>query len=233
MKLWKIICALALCLCAAGVPAAGILLGKLGQTLHATTIHSSPSGRSHVYYHSRAYEYLVLRTSRSKSWYRVLLSNGAFGYVRADDVAVLPKDVVWERKAAPRVSYPTGQSLASRAEIARYAQRFVGTPYKWGGNDIVNGIDCSGFVKKLYGAIGVSLPRTAESQARVGQPIYRLEDLLPGDRLYFWSFSRKKIGHTGIYIGGGFFTHSSSGHHGVATDFLSAKWRKILVAARR
>jgi cell wall-associated NlpC family hydrolase len=186
-----------------------------------------------VYYHARAYEYLVLRTAGNKSWYRVLLSNYAFGYVRADAVAVLPKDVIWHQHAAPRVTSVTGRGLASRGEIARYAQNFLGTPYKWGGNDIVNGIDCSGFVKKLYGAIGVSLPRTAELQSRVGQPIYRLEDLLPGDRLYFWSYSRHKIGHTGIYIGGGYFTHASSGHHGVATDFLSAKWRKILVAARR
>ena len=106
-------------------------------------------------------------------------------------------------------------------------------PYKWGGNDILNGIDCSGFVKKLYGSIGVSLPRTAAEQVRVGQPVLRYEDLQPGDRLYFWSKSRKKIGHTGIYIGGCYFTHASSCHHGVATDYLSAKWRKMLVAARR
>ena len=233
MKLWKTLCALALCFSAAYVPAKTIVLGKLGQTLRATSIHASPTSRSRIYYPARPYEYLVLRTSHSRNWYRVLLSNGAFGYIRADSVALLPKDVVWKENAAPRVSYPTGQGMASREEIARYAQRFIGTPYKWGGNDIVNGIDCSGFVKKLYGAIGVDLPRTAAEQVKVGQPIYRLEDLRPGDRLYFWSAKRNKIGHTGIYIGGGYFTHASSGNHGVATNFLTPKWRKILFAARR
>jgi len=41
------------------------------------------------------------------------------------------------------------------------------------------------------------------------------------------------IGHTGIYQGGGVFIHSSSGHHGIAQDYLTERWLKILVAARR
>lgn len=235
MKLLKTICALALCICSAFSFASGILLGKLGQTLKSTPIHASPTSRSRIYYRSRAYEYLVVRTSQNGSWLRVLLQNGSFGYIRAADVAVLPKDVVWERKKAPQIFAPTGMGLATRSEIARYAERFVGTPYHWGGNDIVNGIDCSGFVKQVFrGTIGVDLPRTAAQQVKVGQPIYRLEELQPGDRLYFWSSSRRKIGHTGIYIGGGYFIHASSSHHGVATDYLGKKrWLKILVAARR
>lgn len=235
MKLLKTICALAFCFCSASLFASGILLGKLGQSLKSAAIHASPNSRSRIYYRVRPYEYLVLRTSQSSNWYRVLLQNGSFGYIRSDAVAALPKDVIWEQQRAPRISAPTGRGLASRDEIARYAQRFVGTPYQWGGNDIINGIDCSGFVKQVFrGTIGVDLPRTAAQQVKVGQPIYRLEELLPGDRLYFWSSSRKKIGHTGIYIGGGYFIHASSSHHGVATDFLGKKrWLKILVAARR
>jgi cell wall-associated NlpC family hydrolase len=234
MKLGKTIFALVLCFCATTSFAAKVVLGKLGQTIKATTIRSAPNTRSRVYYRSKAYEYLVLRPSQSKSWFRVLLQNGMFGYVQVDAVASLPYEVTSEPPKDPRMAFPGSENMDARSQLAQYSLKFRGTPYKWGGTDPRNGIDCSGFVQKLYGAIGLGLPRTAASQANVGQPITKLEDLRPGDRLYFWSASRKKIGHTGMYIGRGYFVHSSSGRHGVATDYLlSKKWLKTLVAARR
>lgn len=213
-----------------------IVLGKLGQTLKATNIHSSATTRSRIYYRVKPYEYLVLNTSKSKYWYTVLLQNGTNGYVRTDVVASLPWDVTIDApKEAPKETRgATDLASRGRAAVANYGLNFQGAPYKWGGNDPVNGIDCSAFVKFLYGQIGVNLPRTAAQQAYVGQPIYRLEDLKSGDRLYFWDSKRGKIGHTGAYLGNGYFVHSSSGRKGVATDYLGAtKWRSILVAARR
>jgi len=168
------------------------------------------------------------------------MSNGVYGFVSTKAVVSLPYEVV--QKQNNRETNRT--LLASRggavvrgsegSQVANYALNFIGTPYKWGGNDVYNGIDCSGFVKKMYGTIGESLPRTAAEQATVGQAIERLEDLRAGDRLYFWDSKRGKIGHTGIYLGNTYFVHASSGHGGVATDYLgSAKWLRMLVAARR
>ena len=55
-----------------------------------------------------------------------------------------------------------------------------------------------------------------------------------GDRLYFWDSKRGIVGHTGIYLGKGYFEHSSRTHRGVDTDYLGdPKWMRILVAARR
>lgn len=209
------------------------VLGKLGQATERATIYSSMKKGARVYYRVKPYEYLVIQETNSANWYRVLLQNGAYGYVSTERVAKLPYQVTAEARGSR-----TGGSLASRSAtaanyVARESLRYLGTPYKWGGDDMYNGVDCSGFVKNLYGKIGVDLPRTAAEQAGVGMPIHRLEDLQPGDRLYFWENKRGKIGHTGIYLGGGYFCHSSMGHHGVATDFLSQKWRRILVAARR
>lgn len=190
-----------------------------------------PNTRSRVFYTAKPFEYLVVNTGPNSKWTKVLMSNGADGYVPSDSVAVLPYTV------SPKPRTTNGRSignLTSRGMMANYALRFTGTPYKWGGNDIQNGIDCSGFVQKLYGGIGMNLPRTASEQAKVGVPITKFEDLAPGDRLYFWEKKRGKIGHTGLYLGNGYFVHSSSGHHGVATDYLGApQWRKLLVAARR
>jgi cell wall-associated NlpC family hydrolase len=208
-----------------------VVLGKLGQALEDTRIHASANTRARVFYRVKQFEYLVVKASDSQNWLRVLLQNGRYGYVQADAVARLPYDVTANQPAQPALAY---RGAANRAAVAKYGTQFQGVPYKWGGNDPLNGIDCSGFVKFLYGQIGLNLPRTAAEQALVGQPITRLEELRAGDRLYFWSSERGKIGHTGVYLGNGYFVHSSSGHGGVATDPLSSpKWLNILVAARR
>ncbi len=213
-----------------------VVLGKLGQAIKETKILSKPGGRA--YYTVKPFEYLVLKTSDKPNTFKVLLQNGKDGYVNADDVAKLPYDVTRPAQTAPTASTKRSGTTAltsrSRESVAQYSLNFTGTPYVWGGNDPNKGIDCSAFVKYLYGQIGVNLPRTAAEQVNVGQPITRLEDLQPGDRLYFWSSSRNKIGHTGIYLGNGYFCHATSSKGKVTTDYLGTdKWMKILVAARR
>jgi len=233
-SIWKRSVILTVLLCTAALGFPKTVLGKLGQTIKATSIYAGPSTRSMRYSTIRAYEYVVLRPSDKPGWYRILLRNMRLGYIKSSVVASLPWEVTTEKPSATRPSFPPSVYSGAGSYVAQQSLRFIGTPYKWGGNDIENGIDCSAFVKKLYGAIGVNLPRTAAQQAGVGQPILRLEDLRPGDRLYFWSKSRNKIGHTGIYLGGNYFIHSSTTHKGVATDYLpSKKWLSMLVAARR
>lgn len=211
-----------------------VVLGKLGQALVKTAIYSRPVARARVYYRAKPYDYLVIQSAKTPSYYKVLLQNGTYGYVLASQVAKLPYDVTAEKNTDFSTRGLYALSSRSRAAVANYSLNFKGTPYKWGGNDPRAGIDCSGFIKFLYGQIGVSLPRTAAEQVHVGQRVARLEDLKPGDRLYFWSYKRNKIGHTGIYLGNGYFCHSSSNHGGVDTDYLGTqKWLSILVAARR
>jgi cell wall-associated NlpC family hydrolase len=207
------------------------VLGTLGQALETTPIFATANTKGRVYYRVKAYEHIVI-LPHNERWHKVLMSNGIYAFIPADKVAQLPFEVLGNRP-----SQRGGSTVASRsgnaAGLAQYATRYTGTPYVWGGNDMNNGIDCSGFVKQLFGKIGVSLPRTAAEQALVGKPITRLEDLRPGDRLYFWEAKRNKIGHTGIYLGNGYFVHSSRGRGGVGTDALTERWLKILVAARR
>jgi cell wall-associated NlpC family hydrolase len=210
------------------------VLGKLGQATEKTPIYSKMSTKARVYYRVKAYEYLVVTDSSRDNWMKVLLQNGQYGYVPADTVAKLPYEVTMEVQPKSRTSRGATLTAGSRGAAAEAGLQFRGTPYVWGGNDLNRGIDCSGFVKNLMGAVGLNLPRTAAEQALVGQPITRLEDLQKGDRLYFWENKRNKIGHTGIYLGNGYFVHSSRGKNGVDTDYLgSQKWLKILVAARR
>lgn len=212
----------------------GPKLGYLGQTSASTRIYASPNSHSRIFSRVGPSQYLVIKPAPKAGWYAVLLQEGIYGFVPSKSVKQLPYEVR-SRNSSGRNEYAMNQAdPASRSGVVSLAEQYIGrTPYKWGGNDVYSGIDCSGFVKEMYGKIGVDLPRTAYAQSFVGQPIYRLEDLRAGDRLYFWDYKRGMIGHTGIYKGNGYFVHSSHGRGGVGEDFLSPKWRKILVAARR
>lgn len=87
-------------------------------------------------------------------------------------------------------------------EIVAYAKQFLGTPYVYAGNDLRNGVDCSGFTKLVYGHFGISLPRTAAAQHKKGTPI-SYDELLPGDlcTTVYTDPNSQYTGHAAIYIG--------------------------------
>ncbi|HLO26750.1 MAG TPA: NlpC/P60 family protein [Geobacteraceae bacterium] len=89
---------------------------------------------------------------------------------------------------------------------ARTAERFVGIPYRWGGDNVVEGMDCSGFVRAVYNLCGVNIPRTSREQFLVGENVAR-DDLMDGD-LVFFGASADQINHVGIYVGNGRFVHA-------------------------
>jgi cell wall-associated NlpC family hydrolase len=182
------------------------------------------------------YTEVVVKRSDNSDWDLVLLSNMRYGFIPANTIVELPFTVYSRTRS--RSSYVASRGGASTtfrtgSTMANLAQNYTGTPYEWGGTDLGTGVDCSGFVKQIAGQIGLDLPRTAAEQVAVGEPIDRLEDLRAGDRLYFYEKARGKIGHTGIYLGYGYFIHASHGKGAVTTTYLSDGWRKMLVAARR
>lgn len=92
------------------------------------------------------------------------------------------------------------------AVAARTAERFVGIPYRWGGDNVVEGMDCSGFVRAVYNLCGINIPRTSSEQFRVGDAVGK--DLLQDGDLVFFGTSPDKINHVGIYVGDGRFVHA-------------------------
>jgi len=99
-----------------------------------------------------------------------------------------------------------GQSPQSQlgAEAVSLAERYIGTPYLWGGAS-PSGFDCSGLVQYVYHQLGVNLPRTSQEQATVGTPVPSLADAQPGDLVFFAGTdgTAQSPGHVGIYIGNG------------------------------
>jgi cell wall-associated NlpC family hydrolase len=222
--------------CAMALSQDKYVVGKVAETTASTGIYVSPNTRARVYYWAPAGEQLVISHTSNPNWVEVLMRKRNYGFARTSNFTVLPYTVYGTHSRSSLlasrgavVSGTTGSVLADEA------LKFEGTPYVWGGNDLSSGVDCSGFVKELIGAVGGRrLPRTAAEQAMVGQPVLRYQDLRPGDRLYFMQRSDTKISHTGIYVGNWKFVHSSHGKGKVTTDSLvNAGWRKMLVAARR
>jgi cell wall-associated NlpC family hydrolase len=141
-------------------------------------------------------------------------------------------------------------------QILRTAVRFIGYPYVWGGESettsspygpqVHGGFDCSGFVWRVYKlqsyAGGEKLAdvlkgRTTYTMSGEVPAAKRisLANLQPADVIFFGAAGPKskpaRVNHMGIYLGNGWFIHSST--HGVAVAQLSAWYAQRFAWARR
>jgi cell wall-associated NlpC family hydrolase len=140
---------------------------------------------------------------------------------------VVPKESA--EKPAPK---PSKDNKDMGAIAARTAERFVGIPYRWGGNNVVEGMDCSGFVRAVYNLCGLSIPRSSRDQFKAGDSVTK-DDLQDGDLVFFGS-STNNISHVGIYVGGGKFVHAPRrGEEIRVTAVNESYFEKHFVGARR
>ncbi|MFI2812508.1 NlpC/P60 family protein [Microbulbifer zhoushanensis] len=125
---------------------------------------------------------------------------------------------------------PAGQTGNVKDKIYSQHREWKGTRYALGGMS-KRGIDCSGLVYTTFrDQLGLQLPRTTSTQARIGVPIRR-SDLRAGDLVFFKT--GRKSRHVGIYIEDGKFFHASTSH-GVKISRLSDYyWRDRYWHARR
>ena len=96
---------------------------------------------------------------------------------------------------------PQGPLLADATPLMAAIQPYMGVRYLFGGND-TRGIDCSGFVVAVFRALGISLPRTAQTQWNATERIATPEvgDLVFFERTYS---SPDRITHVGIVVAPG------------------------------
>ncbi|MGN7408130.1 C40 family peptidase [Sporosarcina sp. SAFN-010] len=118
-----------------------------------------------------------------------------------------------------------------RVDVPNFALKFKGAPYLWGGTTPA-GFDCSGYILHVYTHFNMSLPRTSEDQFKVGTPV-ALDDLQPGDLVFFKDTYKPGISHTGIYLGNNQFISAASS--GVTVDKLTGHsyWGPRYAGAKR
>jgi cell wall-associated NlpC family hydrolase len=213
------------------------VMGQLGMLDQQAYFYSGQSNRTRRLTSAPAGTYLAIQQT-SGDWYGVLMADGSTGWVHRQNAHLLDYQVVGNGMT-PQPDFGSG-SIAPRtgseffrgdpAVLLREAYKYLGVPYRWGGNTC-DGIDCSGFVKNVFASSGYPLPRTAHEQMSAGLPV-PMDQLQAGDRLYFGSNGHAT--HTGIYIGNGYFIHSSSGNHAVVISRMSESlYQRIFLSARR
>jgi cell wall-associated NlpC family hydrolase len=164
----------------------------------------------------------------------------------------------WELEgvASSAVSFAFPELTTWQEQILRTAVSLIGYPYVWGGTSertqapfgvqTPGGFDCSGFVWRVYrlqtyaggsqlsqvlrGRTTMQMSGEVAKKARIA-----FADLEPADILFFGARGTKstpaEVSHSGIYLGGGWFIHSS--RYGVAVARLDGWYSSSFAWARR
>ncbi len=126
---------------------------------------------------------------------------------------------------APQVDWDGGGgagSLRARGEeLADFALRLRGAPYRYGGATR-EGFDCSGLVFYSHRQLGVAVPRTSREQAEDARQI-KEGKLRRGD-LVFFKIGSRQVNHVGIYIGERRFVHAPGSGKPVTVNSLDDEY---------
>lgn len=131
-----------------------------------------------------------------------------------------------EIPSASLYTAPAAPTAASRAEIIRTAELFLGTSYYWGGRSGVQadpkiGVDCSGLVSLAYRIHGRDVPRDSHEQKLHARPA-RSAELQAGDLVFLTDGETSdRITHVMIFTGGdGLIESRKSSGRVLRTTFL-------------
>ena len=118
------------------------------------------------------------------------------------------------------------ESGADEPDFVAVAERFLHTPYLWGGRTGI-GLDCSGLIQTALAAAGVAAPRDSDMQEKdLGRPLAADASglhLRRGD-LVFWK------GHVGVMRDAEFLLHANGHHMMVVSEPLETARARILAA---
>ena len=192
----------------------------------------------------------------NNGWYKVIY-NSSICYIRSDFVdlteipyenkdsanspkfyrggkstGVAPSAAALNGTASSGSSSTPSVSGVTGSQILAEAQKYLGTPYVYGGAS-PSGFDCSGFVYYVLKQLGFSPYRTPADQYKHGTFVSK-DDLKPGDIVFFANTYASGISHVGIYAGNGQFIHSPNSRSTVSySDLTSGYWANHYYGARR
>ena len=153
------------------------------------------------------------------------------GQLYVDEVVretpVIARPVVAHKESSSsKKSNPIGLEYSDddNEELYEVVNEWLGVPYKYGGTDR-NGIDCSAFVGVVYRKVyGINLHRTSNDILRDVDLIGRSQ-LKEGDILFFTN-SKGKVSHVGVYLKNDLFAHSSTSNGVSVSNLNDSYWQK-------
>lgn len=121
--------------------------------------------------------------------------------VAASSGVSLATDATFTAPAKPRTD---------RERLIAAGVEMLGVPYRFGAKG-PDEIDCSGFTKEAYEAVGVALPDGSFNQAEGEKPLpANLAELVPGDLLFYRWVGNDAVGHVTMYAGDGWVIGTGS-----------------------
>lgn len=201
--------------------------------------------------------------ARHKDWLKVKTADGTEAWVFIDLVNMTPMALRRVPYTNNIPALPVAQVAASRGgggggggggasggastgggaayipasgDVASYALQFVGSRYRMGGASPGSGFDCSGFTQYVYRQYGVYLPHSSAGQysTAYGAAVGSMNNLAPGDLVFFAGTYRRGISHVAIYIGGGRIVHAMTPSLGVqVSNIWSQYWTSHYYGAIR
>ncbi len=122
-----------------------------------------------------------------------------------------------------------------RDSLLARAKSLLGKPYKWGGESLISGFDCSGLIRHVFESSSIILPRTSTLQAK-DESLESIDKdrMLPGDMVFFKTIGNNPYSHVGLYVGDNKFLHAPKKGDVVRIDKLdNIYWKNRFTIAKR
>ncbi len=175
--------------------------------------------------------YKIAKKFKTKVYVIKMLNNLGGNILRVGSYIFVPNKNMIHKN---RIELEYSLLRERRKAIVHYAERFLGRPYRFGGDSLIHGIDCSAFVQKIYEKfIKAKLPRTAEEQYRTVGVFVSLKRIQVGDLLFFHTMNYARVTHVGIYIGNNRFIHAAGRRSGIKISRLTRYYLRRLVGVKR
>lgn len=134
------------------------------------------------------------------------------------------------RRQSYKVTVVNYNGMKEKEEaIVRYASRYIGNRYVYGGTSLTKGTDCSGFTMSVYKKFGYKLPHNARRQMK-SKNVKKVRGEIKHGDLIFYGKSKGKCSHVALYIGNQKVIHASTRRTGITISHY--RYRRRVAVGR-
>jgi cell wall-associated NlpC family hydrolase len=130
-----------------------------------------------------------------------------------------------EAKAEGRINaLGTEREVGDNEALYNAIQSWMGTPYQFGGSTKA-GVDCSGFVSNIYQEVYQRTLHRVANDMQLDCILISRSELQEGD-LVFFTNSKGRVSHVGIFLKNDIFAHSSTSRGVIISRLGDSYWSK-------